>query len=76
MALRIASKRNFKGTFFFFKVWPVPPSNVSYVAREEPLHPKRVPSVFTGNNENRTRPVEVDAEVPVTMDAKKVNSLH
>ena len=66
----------FKCTFFLFKVWSVPPSNVSYVAREEPLHPKRVPSVFTGNSENRTQPVEVDAEVPVTMDVKKVSHFH
>ena len=57
-------------------MWSVPSSNVSYVAREEPLYPKRVPSVFTGNNENRTQPMEVDADGPVTVDVKKVSCQH
>lgn len=41
------------------KVWSVPPSNVSHVTREELFQPRRVPSVFINNTDNRAQPMQI-----------------
>lgn len=66
----LASVSNF---VFFFKVWSVPRSNVTLVTREEPLQPKRVPSVFADNKENRVQPMETEVEGQIHEDVKKVS---
>lgn len=59
-----------------FKVWSVPPSNVSHVTREEVLQPKRIPSVFVNNTDNKAEPMEInEVEGLVHEDVKKVSCL-
>lgn len=43
------------------------------MTREEPLQPKRVPSVFADNKENRVQPMETEVEGQIHEDVKKVN---
>ncbi|XP_058969432.2 protein polybromo-1 isoform X2 [Pocillopora verrucosa] len=58
-------------SFKKIKVWSLPPSKVSHVAREEPLHPRRVPSVFVNKKGNTAQPMEIDSEEAPVQDAKK-----
>lgn len=58
-------------TFKKTKVWSVPRSNITLVTREEPLQPKRVPSVFADNKENRVQPMETEVEGQIHEDVKK-----
>lgn len=56
-------------------MWSLPPSKVSHVTREEPLHPRRVPSVFVNKKGNTAQPMEIDSEEAPVQDAKKVRKL-
>ncbi|RMX46781.1 hypothetical protein pdam_00021032 [Pocillopora damicornis] len=58
-------------SFKKIKVWSLPPSKVSHVTREEPLHPRRVPSVFVNKKGNTAQPMEIDSEEAPVQDAKK-----
>ena len=56
-------------------MWSVPPSNVSHVSREEPLQPRRVPSVFVNNTDNTAQPMEAnEVEGPAHEDVKKARN--
>lgn len=57
-------------------MWSVPTSSVSHVTREEPLQPKRIPSVFDNSTDNKVEPMGIDeVEGSVHADVKKVSFL-
>ena len=57
-------------------MWSVTPSNVSHVTREEPLQPRRVPSVFVNNTDNRAQPMEIsEVEGSVHEEVKKARKV-
>ena len=58
-------------------MWSVPTSSVSHVTREEPLQPKRIPSVFDNSTDNKAEPMGIDElEGSVHADVKKVSFLY
>ena len=61
---------------FLSKVWSVPSSNVSHVTREEPLQPRRVPSVFVTNTDNKAQQMEISqVEGSVREEVKKARKI-
>ena len=58
-------------------MWSVPPSGVSHVTRDEPLQPKRIPTVFDNNTDHKAEPMGIDEmEGLVHEDVKKVSCLY
>ena len=58
-------------------MWSVPTSSVSHVAREEPLQPKRIPTVFDNNTNSKAEPMGInEVEGSVHEDVKKVCCLY
>jgi len=58
-------------------VWSVSTSSVNHVTREEPLQPKRIPTVFDNNTNNKVEPMGInEVEGSVHEDVKKVSCLY
>jgi len=54
-------------------VWSVSTSSVSHIIREEPLRPKRIPTVFDNTTNNKAEPMGInEVEGSVHEDVRKV----
>ena len=57
------------------QLWPSQNTNVTMVTREVVLTPKRVPSIFAPNDEQKTVAMDTDDNEDLETDAKKVNNI-